>query len=545
MIIKAHIYTLLFLSVLYGASIFAQTAPSIKWQRPYGSHRDDDNFPLMSAFLHNEDGSFVFAAHTDSNGGDVSSEIYGSGDVWIVKIDSVGAIIWQKCYGGSRVDYPYSIFPTNDKGYIVAGYTMSHELPNYHSDTGAFIRWDAYVLKIDSIGNLQWENCYGGTKTDYAASIIQTSDMGYVFTGYTKSNDGDVKGNHQTQGSSIPKFDDAWVVKLDPSGKIVWQYCAGGNGGEIGNSIIETPDGGFLIGGYTSSTDEGFVNFGVSDAYVVKLSSNGGFQWQKCYGGKYNDQANSVIFASDSGYIFTGMKDNDYDPLVNKGDLWIMQIDTLGKTIWEKSYGGSGSEWGTCINPASDGGYLFAGVASSKDGDVTGYHDSGDVWVGKITSRGVLQWQKSLGGSGVDEGNSIIETKVGQYAVSGRTFSKDGDVIGNHSNEFHRIDHWIVMLESSTTSIESHSGGSNFAYAYPNPTSDNVQFFVGNSEQVKGVQFYSILGEERYPPYTLSDNVLTADLRGLPNGSYMARIAFQGEDRVIRVQTQKFIYYSK
>ncbi|HEY6171216.1 MAG TPA: T9SS type A sorting domain-containing protein [Candidatus Kapabacteria bacterium] len=529
---------------------YAQTSPSIEWQRPYGSHRDEDNFPLMSALLHNKDGSFVFISHADSNGGDVNSEIYGSVDIWIVKIDSVGTIIWQKCYGGSWTDFAYSIFPTKDKGYIIAGYTVSHELPNYHSDTGVFVREDAYIIKIDSVGNLQWQNCYGGIKSEYATSIIQSSDGGYVFTGYTKSNDGDVKGNHPSRGSSI-KYEDAWVVKLDPSGKIDWQYCAGGNGAEMGNSIIETPDGSFLIGGYTNSDDEGFINYGASDAYVVKLSSNGGFMWHKIYGGQYNDQVNSIIFASDSGYIFTGMKDNDYDPLVNKGDLWIMQIDTLGKTMWEKSYGGSGSEWGTSISPASDGGYLFTGVSASKDGDVTGNHgipgtdNMEDIWCGKVTSTGTLQWQKSLGGTDHDEGNSILEVRPGQYIVSGRTYSKDGDVVGNNSDEFHRIDHWIVMLESSTSSIESGKGGSNFAHAYPNPSSDNVQFFVGDSEQVTDVQFFTVMGQQVTPTYTLLDNVLTADLRGLPNGSYVARISHKGNDGIIRTEARKFIYYGK
>jgi hypothetical protein len=530
--------------IIFPFAVFSQPAPEIEFQRCLGGTKNEDGSALRSGLVEISDGSYVLAAITESNDGDVTG-YHDLHDAWIVKINSSGTIEWQKCIGsGLGNDVPCNLIKTSDNGFIVAGYTSSQDITGFHGGI-----MDAWVFKLDSFGSIEWQKCYGGSKTDYAASIIQTSDGGYAFTGFTASNDGDVFGNHLTisPAGDTSGYEDMWVVKLTSGGEIEWQYCAGGSNADYGESIIQTSEGEYVASGFSWSQDEGFGNHGWGDGYVIKLSSKGGFLWHKTYGGEFTDYINSILIAPEGGYIFVGVK-NEHSVVQTTSDLWIMKVDALGKTVWEKTYGGTHIDGARSINYAHDGGYVIAGSTRSVDGDVSGNHSGqagSDIWILKITDGGALEWQKCLGGTDIDDGYRIIQTTDGGYAVNGRTYSNDGDVSGNHSVLPSKIDHWFVKLKPETKSVEQGNGATGFKYAYPNPTSDNVQFFVGNSEQVKGVQFYSILGEECYPQYTLSDNVLTADLSGLPNGSYVARIAYQGEDNVMRVQTQKFIYYSK
>ncbi len=132
-------------------------------------------------------------------------------------------IEWQKCLGGSNDDWAYSIQQTSDSGFIVAGYTESSngDVSGNHGD------YDYWVVKLNSSGDILWQKCLGGTNVDQAFSIQQTSDGGFIVAGGTFSNDGDVSGNH---GNS-----DYWVVKLNSSGTIEWQKCLGGTDGDYAN----------------------------------------------------------------------------------------------------------------------------------------------------------------------------------------------------------------------------------------------------------------------------------------------------------------------
>jgi hypothetical protein len=183
-----------------------------------------------------------------------------------------------KSFGGSGFEYASSIKQTPDGGYIVAGSTQS-----YDGDvSGNHGGYDCWVLKLSSEGDVEWTKTLGGSKSDNANSVDVTSDGSYVVAGSTESNDGDVSGNH---GST-----DFWVVKLSSKGIIQWQKCFGGSGSENANSIQQTSDNGYIVSGYSSS-DDGDVtgNHGEGDYWVVKLSSEGIIQWEKCLGGSAED----------------------------------------------------------------------------------------------------------------------------------------------------------------------------------------------------------------------------------------------------------------
>jgi len=217
------------------------------------------------------------------------------------------AIQWQHSYGGTFGDYTAPVRQTSDGGYVLAGATYSNDgdVSGNHSSSS-----DIWVTKIDSIGNLQWQKCLGGTNYEDGAypkttanTIQQTTDGGYIAGGVCYSNDGDVSGNH---GDS-----DMWVVKLDGSGNLQWQRSLGGSLDDYGNAVIQTSDGGYMAAGYCGSSDGDVIgNHGGFDYWLVKLSNSGTIQWQKCLGGLFEDYANAIQQTTDGGYIVGGFTDS-------------------------------------------------------------------------------------------------------------------------------------------------------------------------------------------------------------------------------------------
>jgi len=293
--------------------------------------------------------------------------------------------IWQKTYGGSNDDVAISIQQTQDGGYIVGGYTKSFGAGG----------WDFYVIKLDENGNKVWEKTYGGSNYDYAYSIQQTSDGGYIVAGWT--------------GSFGAGKSDVYIIKLDEDGNKVWEKTYGGSGDDVAYSIQQTSDGGYIVAGYTKS-------FGVGeyDVYIIKLDTKGNKVWQKTYGGSNYDVAISIQQTSDGGYIVAG-ETNSFG--AGGSDVYIIKLDTKGNKVWQKTYGGSGDDWACSIQQTSDGGYIVAGGTSSFG---AGEYD---VYIIKLDEDGNKVWEKTYGGSGDDVAYSIQQTSDGGYIVAGYTKS--------------------------------------------------------------------------------------------------------------------------
>ena len=428
-----------------------ETAPDVEWQRRLGGSLDDAAFSILQT----SDGGYIFAGITQSNDGDVSGN-HGGQDAWIVKLNSLGEIVWQRCFGGSDDDLALSIQQTNDGGYIFAGATKSNDgdVPGYR---GGFVTWmgkflleyftklreiensvqDVWIVKLNASGETEWQKCLGGSRIDVARAIQQTSDGGYIFAGATNSNNGDVSGNHGGE--------DAWIVKLNASGKLVWQRCFGGSGDDMATSIQQTNDGGYIFAGWTL-TGDGDVsgNNGGTDAWIVKLNASGKIVWQRCLGGSSTDFANSIQQTNDGGYILAGNTDsNDGDVSGNHGkqDVWIVKLNESGEIVWQKCLGGSGDDIAASIQQTSDGGYIFCGGTYSSDDDVSGDKDDLNAWVVKLNTSGEIAWQRRLGDTGDDLAVSIQQMSDGGFVFAGNVdFGKE--------DEFHKDggDAWIVKL---------------------------------------------------------------------------------------------------
>lgn len=365
-----------------------------------------------------------------------------------IKVYSQSSIQWQKCLGGTEDDWAESIQQTSDGGYIVAGYTNSNDgdVSGNHSQ---YIN-DYWVVKLTSTGNIKWQKCLGGNDNDQAKCVRQTSDGGYIVAGFTSSNNGDVTGNHGAR--------DYWVVKLDTSGVIQWQKCLGGEDWDEACSIEQANDGGYIVAGWSGSNDAYVTgNHGDADYWIVKLYSNGSIQWQKSFGGTKGDVAYSIQKTSDLGYIVTGISsstDGDVSGF-HAGtfyDYWVVKLSDASNIQWQKCFGGINNEQARSVRQTTNG-YIVAGYSYSNDGDVTGNHNGNggdlgysDIWLVYLNSSGVKQWQKCLGGSANDMAYSIQQTTDGGYIIAASTESTDGDVTGNLNGGTH---YWIIKLDVS------------------------------------------------------------------------------------------------
>ena len=342
---------------------------------------------------------------------------------------------WQKTYGGSSWDWPFSIQQTTDEGYVFAGGSNSND-GDVQGNMGGYDYW---IVKLTSSGEINWQKSLGGSSLEYATHIKQTTDGGYIIAGRSNSNDGDVSGNH---GSS-----DYWIVKINSSGEIEWQKSLGGSSQDWAYSVSKSTDLGYNIAGTSESTDEDVSgNHGAEDCWIVKLTPAGEIEWQKSLGGSGDDRAWLITNTADEGYIIAGWSDsNDGDVSGNHGDYdyWIVKLSSAGETEWQKSLGGSALDKAWSVQQTIDEGYIIVGQSSSNDGDVSGNHgDTTDYWIVKLSSSGEIEWQRSFGGYDFDAAYSIQHTSDGGYIIGGETLSGDGDVPENKGG----YDAWIIKL---------------------------------------------------------------------------------------------------
>jgi len=261
----------------------------VEWQKTFGGKYNDEAYSIQQT----TDGGYIVAGET------YSFETGGYYDVYILKLNSKGEIEWQKTFGGKYIDEAYSIQQTADGGYIVAGVTGSF----------GFGEQDAYILKLNSKGEIEWQKTFGGDGFDIATSIQQTTDGGYIAAGWTES-----------FGSGEY---DAYVLKLNSKGEVEWQKTFGGWNDDGAYSIQQTKDGGYIVAGGTES-----FGSGGTDAYILKLNSKGQLEWQKTFGGEDYDGANSIQQTKDGGYIVAGWT---WSFGSGGADVYILKLDSKGE----------------------------------------------------------------------------------------------------------------------------------------------------------------------------------------------------------------------
>ncbi len=275
------------------------------------------------------DGGYALAGLTESSGA-------GLADFWLVKTDASGNMQWNKTYGGTGYDQCNSVVQTSDGGYAMAGSTTSY---GAGSD-------DFWLVKTDSTGNALWSKTYGGTGVDYAVTVVQTGDGGYALAGTTRS-----------FGAGDWDF---WLVKTDVNGNMQWNKTYGGTGDDrysCSNGFIQTVDEKYVITGQTGSFGGGGF-----DVWLIKTDASGNAEWTKTFGGTNNDCGTSLIQTSDGGYLVGG---NTYSFGVGNYDGWLVKTDALGQILWNQTYGGTNADTAFGLAQTSDGGYALTGYTYS------------------------------------------------------------------------------------------------------------------------------------------------------------------------------------
>ena len=504
-----------FLVLLVCDFIFLNAQPEIDWQKCLGGSGID--YP--NTIIQTIDGGYIFSGTTTSVDGDVTGN-NGDRDTWVVKLSTSGDIEWQKCLGGSQSDNPLGVgrsgllIQTNDNGYLVVGATQSND-GDVSGNHGAR---DGWVVKLSTSGNIEWQKCLGGSSSEDISSVIQTSNGDYVLVGGTNSNDGDVSGLNGTN--------DAWILKLSPNGTILWQNCLGGSAGDGASSVIETQSGGYFVSGWSHSNDGDVLeNKGSSDGWVVKLSNNGTIEWQKTFGGSGTDRLNAAKQTSNGNYITIGYSNsNNGDVLGNHGsyDIWALELTDSGAIVWQKCFGGSSWDYGYSIIQITDGSYVLTSTVNSDDGDITGHHgnsgnNSGnDVWAANLSTNGDIVWQKCLGGSNSDWAYSVSETPDGGLILANDTGSNDGDVSGNQGG----ADAWIVKLNSVLSTNEL-SNIIPSIRVFPNPTTS--KWTIESSRVINTLTLFNLLGQ-KVLEQTANNTKVSIDASNLKTGVYMLQI---------------------
>lgn len=287
---------------------------NLKWEKTLGGNTYDE----AKSIEQTNDGGYIVAGGSWSDNGEVTNA-NGYFDYWVVKLDTARNIQWEKAMGGSDYDEAEAIQQTSDGGYIVAGGSASSD----SMVTGNHGNYDFWIVKLDTAGNIQWKKALGGTGADYAYSIKQTADGGYIAAGESNSNDGDVTGNHGDF--------DYWVVKLDSAGALQWEQSYGGSGADIAYSVQQTKDKGYMVAGASMSIDGDVTNsHGGYDYWVVKLDATGNIQWQRSLGGSDDDRAYSIEQTKDGKYIIAGgslSTDGDITVYHGNYDFWVVKLD--------------------------------------------------------------------------------------------------------------------------------------------------------------------------------------------------------------------------
>ena len=347
----------------------------ITFERWYDVTNADYGFTVAQTL----DGGYIITGYT------ISILLY---DMILIRTDSLGKIVWSSTYGGEHPDCGYSVLQTSD-GFTIIGSTRSY---------GAG-ETDVYLVKTDFLGDTIWTKTFGGTDNDRGLSIIQTSDGGYLIAGETWS---------YGAGSC-----DVYLIRANSSGDTLWTKTYGGYLNDGACCVIESADSCYLIAGYALS-----FTAGDADMYLIKTDSNGDTIWTKTYGGSKDDQIGTVYETSDKGFIIEG-----YTKSFGAGgtDIYLVKVDSIGDTIWTKTYGGALAEWGGTVIQSSSGGYSIS--ASTESFGAGGW----DIYLIKTNSIGDTIWTRTYGGNQFDRGGAMVQTLDGGIVITGVTGSFGAD----------------------------------------------------------------------------------------------------------------------
>jgi PEGA domain/Domain of unknown function (DUF5122) beta-propeller len=347
------------------------------WEWTYGGAMSD----LGASVRETGDGGFIVAGSTNSFGD-------GDFDLYLLRVGPTGTLLWERHLGTPADEFGADVRETRDGGFIVTGWTWS-----------AANSTDVYLVRTDEAGRMLWERTYGGSGSDYGHAVLPLEDGGYVIAGST---------------TSLGPSEDMYLIRTGGDGRRLWQKAYGGEGDDAGFSILSMDDAGFVIAGSTGS-------FGSSrDVFLVRTAPDGTELWEQHYGGQGLQEGRSLAMAGDGGFLIAGGTD---PALSGVWDAYLVRIDSQGRFQWEQARGGSGNDYGTGVAMSGDNGFYLAGWTSSAG-------PSTDISLIRESSLGTLLWERTFGGARYDVASALQVTSDGGVVIAGTTdsFGRGDDV---------------------------------------------------------------------------------------------------------------------
>lgn len=391
----------------------------------------------------------------------------------IVTTAQTPEIDWQNTIGGAGMDRHSVTSATSDGGYILGGISSSNISGDKTEDNNGIL--DYWVVKLNAMGDIEWQNSIGGDTYNNLWSIRQTSDGGYILAGSSSSN---MYADKTEDAIGPPGTFDYWIVKLGPTGDVLWDNTIGANGWDFGYVVRETADNGYILGGSSNSDatgDKTENSLGDYDYWILKLDSSGNILWQNTIGGNDEEFLTDIALSMDGGYLLSGSSWSDIsgDKTENsKGstDYWIVKINMNGEVVWDKTIGGDNSDECYSVIPTNDNGYLLTGHSGSGiSGDKTepNYGESLDIWILKIDNSGNILWQNTIGGTGdeyMESPNTAIQTQDGGFLLGVSSASDAG--VDKSEDSRGSFDYWIIKTDlNGVVQWDKTIGGDQIDYA--------------------------------------------------------------------------------
>lgn len=467
-------------------------APCLKAQTTLGGSNYDEGHKIIQT----RDGGFIVCGQTFSDDGDFNVPTANLGDAYIAKYSKFHHLEWTKTFGGSGFEVFNDIAQTYDGGYIATGSASSNDGDVSGNQGGD----DVWLVKLSASGKMEWQKSFGGSGEEFGEAVVQTFYGGYAVACFTNSDDGNVKGNHNTDGNF-----DGWFIQVGPKGNLLYQHCYGGSDFDGFFAMVPSDFGSFILEGSTQSNDGDVSgNHGGADDWVVKVNAIGKIIWQKAVGGGSDEGTggNEIAKTTDGNVVIDGGSSSTDGDVNAQNDTLVSFAAKLnsktGDIIWSKSYAIPSLRSGNGICATKDGGTVEIGVVGDGFDAV-----SLDVLISKFDKNGNEEWYKRLGGSDFDGSINGYETVSGDLNILCESNSLDGDVKGVHPGN---TDEWIIKLGrcgeredddafSSDAIASTIKNNTPALSAYPNPvlSSANISFFLPQSQKVS-IQIFDMNG---------------------------------------------------
>jgi len=427
-------------AALVAHTLYAQwmPPPAIEWQLGFGGTNSD----ILTSLQQTSDGGYIFGGYSFSPmSGNKTSPSYGGSDFWLVRLDANTNTLWQRSFGGDSDDNLSALQQTSDGGYIIGG--SSGSPPSGNKSSAGYGGWDYWIVRLNADGDKLWERSFGGTGRDELFSLQRASDGGFILGGRSSS------GINGTKTSTNWGGYDFWVIRVGTNGETLWERTYGGSADDVLTAIRETADGGFILGGHSSSAADGTKTSPKLSAdiayWIVRVDGDGRQLWDRSYEypvADFNENVlSSLDVVPDGGFLLGGTI--HYWPL-DLLDFWVVRIDSVGNALWDRRLAPYGRDTLYTLQKLGDGGFLLGG------------DHFGDFRATRLLDDGSVLWNSLYCGYGVEQLRALQQTADGGFMVGGRSTS--GIEQDKTLPSFGGSDYWIIKLTSEAPRLQIASG---------------------------------------------------------------------------------------